>query len=80
MAKRKLLTHKTRAALTLILIAGAALFALVYSYNISAEELISFLLGTLLFLVLILCAAIAVVVVIRLLSAGLRRMKGGDGD
>jgi hypothetical protein len=80
MAKRKLLTHKTRAALTLILIAGAALFALVYSYNISADELISFLLGTLLFLALILCAAIALVVVIRLLSTGLQRLRGGDGD
>lgn len=80
MLKRKLLTHKTRAALTLVLIAGAALFALVYSYDISTEELFRFLRGTLLFLGLILCAAIALVVATRLLSAGLRRMRGGDGD
>jgi len=80
MARKRLLTHKTRAALTLILIAGAALFALVYSYNISRAELINFLLGTLMFLGLILLSAIAVVVLIRLLSAGLRRLRGGDSE
>lgn len=80
MARKRLLTHKTRAALTLILIAGAALFALVYSYNISRAELVSFLLGTLMFLGLILLLALAVVVVVRLLSAGLRRLRGGDNE
>jgi len=80
MARKRLLTHKTRAALTLILIAGAALFALVYSYNISRAELVNFLLGTLMFLGLILLLALAVVVVVRLLSAGLRRLRGGDNE
>lgn len=80
MARKRLLTHKTRAALTLILIAGAALFALVYSYNISRADLVSFLLGTLMFLGLILLLALAVVVVVRLLSAGLRRLRGGDNE
>ena len=80
MARKRLLTHKTRAALTLILIAGAALFALVYSYNISRAELVNFLLGTLMFLGLILLAAIAVVVIIRLLSAGIRRVRGREHE
>ena len=80
MARKRWLTHKTRAALTLILIAGAALFALVYSYNIPRAELVSFLLGTLMFLGLILLSAIAVVVLVRLLSAGLRRLRGGGNE
>lgn len=80
MARKRLLTHKTRAALTLILIAGAALFALVYSYNISRAELVNFLLGTLMFLGLILLAAIAVVAIIRLLSAGIRRVRGREHE
>lgn len=78
MAKKRLLSHKLRATLTLVLIAGAALYALVMSYNISTEELVSFFLGTLLFLGIILVSAVAIVVVIRLLAAGLRRLRGGN--
>lgn len=78
MAKKRLLSHKLRATLTLVLIAGAALYALVMSYNISTEELLSFFLGTLLFLGIILLSAVAIVIVIRLLAAGLRRLRGSN--
>ena len=78
MARKRLLSHKLRATLTLVLITGAALYALVMSYNISTAELLSFFWGTLLLLGIILVSAVAIVAVIRLLAAGLRRLRRRD--
>lgn len=74
MARRRLLSVKTRATLGGVAIAVGSLYALTVSYDIPQAELLRFLAGSLMLLLGAVLGAVLLIVVIKGLSALLRRL------
>ncbi|ALO45669.1 hypothetical protein [Pseudohongiella spirulinae] len=74
MARRRLLSVKTRATLGGVAIAVGSLYALTVSYDIPQAELLRFLAGSLMLLVGAALGGILLIVVIKLSLALVRRL------
>lgn len=73
--KRRFLLHATIGGL---LIGLTSLWALTVTYDISREELISFLLGTLLMFAIVLIAAALLVLLVKLPQLIFSKLRGSD--
>lgn len=71
---------KNRAAIGLIAIAIASLWALSVSYDISRAEMLRFFLGSILTLLAAMLAAFVLVVVLKSVAMLVRKLCGGEKD